>query len=475
MEMMKMKSKINLHSSSDGWRGVVADTFTFNFVERVMAAIALYTLKHGGRQIFIGHDTRFLSLEFAKRAAQVLGQFGLETTVSFYPISTPIVSFVVNQKKMFCGINITASHNPHHYNGVKIRMGYGGAPDENFVTEIEKTMSLPINFSQANIEPQEYNPIDDYICKLKSLFDFGIFNSRRLRVLVDTMHGTTSGILKRAFSGTKCDISEIHDDFDPYFGGVAPEPQINTTVELQKAIFGGMHDLGFAHDGDGDRIIAVTRENGYLSPHNIVALLLWHLVKTRKSTGLVIGNSVLSKRIRRISEYFGLEYREIPIGFRNACKIMREESVIIAGEDNGGIGFGFYLPERDATIAAAMLMEAEMIYEGGIKKIMEDVEKVAGKSALTRVNLKLSAPEHVIQELKDNPPNTLLNRRIVKVSNIDGVKLIFEDGDWINIRQAGTENLIRIHAESETSDKVLTLCSSAEEVIRKIDKGVRDD
>jgi phosphomannomutase len=473
----KMKNDIKLRSTSDGWRGIIADTFTFSFVERFAMAIGNYILKRGGKETFVGYDTRFLSYKFAKRAGQVLNQLGVNALISSKPIPTPVVSFQTNQKGMVCGIIITASHNPYYYNGVKVRMSYGGPPDKEFAFEIQDTLASSEDVALCErYDLNHDDPCGDYCQKLRTLLDIKVFNSRSLKILVDTMHGTTSGVLKSVLSGTRTKLMEINSNFDPYFGGIAPEPMKSNTSELQKLVLSGQYGLGIAHDGDGDRIIAVISERGYLSPHDVALVLLWYLVEIKQQTGIVIGSVTMTNRLLRIAEYFGLPYKEVPIGFRNACEIMRKEKVLIASEENGGIGFGFYLPERDATLAAALLAEAEINYKYGIKGILNRVERVAGNSGFSRLNLRLSvSPMLVMEILKNEIPEKIANQIVKKVSEIDGIKLFLESDNWVNIRAAGTEELVRVYAESSNNEEALKVAKAAERIIRKIEQRWGDD
>lgn len=463
--------KINLRSTSDGWRGKIADSFTFDFVERITTAIGSYILKHGGTETFVGYDTRFLGFGFAERAGQVLSQFGLNTIISSKPIPTPMVSFRANQKKMICGITITASHNPYYYNGIKVRMGYGGAPNEEFTLDIQNLMNSQATIAiRENCDLQEDDPLNDYCQKLRTIIDREAFSDRPLKIAVDTMHGTTKGILKEVLRGSKSEVLEIHTDLDPYFGGVAPEPMESNTQELRKLVSSGKCDLGIAHDGDGDRIMAIIPGAGYLSPHDVAVALLWYLARMRKQAGIIVGSVTMSKQLSRVADYLGLVYKEVPIGFRNACEIMRNEKVLIAGEENGGIGFGFYLPERDATLAAVLLSEAEIVYEGGINGVLKEVKKVAGESGFSRLNLKLSVPPTVVMEkLKREAPEKLAGQAVSKTSEVDGLKLFLESGDWVNIRAAGTEELLRIYAESSNKKKALAIAEATEKIIKQIE------
>ncbi|MGW8185346.1 MAG: hypothetical protein ACWGHO_04535 [Candidatus Moraniibacteriota bacterium] len=465
-------SKINLRSTSDGWRGKIADSFTFDFVERIAIAIGGYILKHGGTETFVGYDTRFLGFEFAKHVGQVLSQLGINVFISSRPVPTPMVSFRTNQKEMICGIAITASHNPYYYNGIKIRMGYGGAPNEEFTTEIQNSMnSLASTTIHQNLDLLRDNPLNDYCQKIRTIIDWEALNSCPLKIAIDTMHGATSGILKELLLGSKVEVVEIHSDFDPYFGRVAPEPMKSNTQELQALVSRRYCDMGFAHDGDGDRIMAVIPERGYLSPHDVAVTLLWYLAKIREQRGIVIGSVTMSKRLSRVANYLGLAYKEIPIGFKNACEIMRREKVLIAGEENGGIGFGFYLPERDATLAAILLAEAEINYNGGINGILNEIGEIAGESGFSKLNLKLSiSPTVIMEKLKKEIPEKLASQMVLKTSDIDGLKLSLESGDWVNIRIAGTEELLRVYAESDNDQKALRIAEAIEKIIRKIER-----
>ncbi|MCX5871095.1 MAG: hypothetical protein NTY00_10800 [Deltaproteobacteria bacterium] len=468
-----MRKNIDLHSTSDGWRGVIADSFTFEFVKQVSVALAHYLLRNQNGNCFIGYDTRFLSYEFAQTAYKTLACFGIKPLISPRPIPTPVVSYRTHQKELGCGVCITASHNPYCYNGIKVRLGYGGPPDSNFVEEIEELIKIPKDISTiADIEIDYDDPINDYLRKIKTLLDLSVFKLRPLSIVVDTMHGATTGILERLLAGTRCEIREINNDTDPYFGGVAPEPQKSNTKRLQEMVAGGPYRLGVAHDGDGDRIVAAIPERGYLSPHDISVALLWYLAKQRGERGTVVGSVTLSKRVSQLAQYLGLKYVETPIGFRNACQIMRKEHVLIAAEENGGIGFGSHLPERDGTIAAALLVEAELTYKNGVEGILTDISRIVGESGFCRKNLKLrTSPATIIHHIKQNPPDVLAKHKVVEVSHVDGVKFLLQSGDWVNLRAAGTEKLLRIYAEAGDNHCAIKLAAAAESIVRKIERG----
>lgn len=467
-----MKNIRKLKSTSDGWRGTVADTFTFREVELLVEAIAKYILdKADKKKILIAYDTRFLGKEFAQKAAQVTSTYGIKTLITKYPIPTPMLSFRVNQLGYFCGISITASHNPYTYNGIKLRMGYGGPPTSHVVNMIESYLQTSVS-TPCHKAPIDFdNPVNDYIRHIRSLIDMKSLNSYKAKIVVDPMYGTTKGLLKRILANSDIIVDEIHSDSDPYFGGDSPEPLENTTSELQEIVSRGKYNLGIAFDGDGDRLTATLPDLGFISSHEISAILLWYLVKEKKLNGLVIGSVTLSRRISRLSKCFGLIYREIPVGFRNASSIMLNHKVLIAAEENGGVGFGFYLPERDATLAAAVLLEAEAKVKGGLSFIIQEIERLSGKSGFCRLNINLASNRlMLIQKLKVNLPDSLIGEKINKVRETDGLKIFTENGNWVCIRAAGTEDLVRIYAEADSTILAEELAKETEVLIRELDK-----
>lgn len=460
-----------LKSTSDGWRGITADTFTYNEIGLIASAIAKYLQEEeDSDRIIISYDTRFLGEKFAQKAAQVFNARGIKPSIIKYPVPTPLLSFRVNQSGYKCGVSITASHNPYNHNGIKLRMNYGGAPTPQIINAIESHLHCA---TTENIVVNSVNfdtPIEDYVNRIRSLVDMDHLESSRVKILVDPMYGTTAGLLKKILETTSVSVDEIHANHDPYFGGINPEPQRKTTLELQQTVSIGRYNLGIAHDGDGDRLTAALPDIGYLSPHDISAVLLWYLVRERNLTGKVIGSLTLSRRLSRLAKYFGLEYIEIPIGFHYATALMLQGDVLLAAEENGGIGFGFYLPERDATLAALILLEAEVKTSGGIASVLKEIERVAGKSGFCRLNIVLDSNRtECLNKLYKNIPMALTGIKISEVRTSDGLKIFLTNGDWACIRAAGTEDLLRIYAEAGDDALAEQLASEAAGLIKKID------
>lgn len=465
---------INFKSTSDGWRGKLADNFNFQNIGLLGEAISKYTLYElGSKEIVIGFDTRFMSRTFADYLANIFINNGIDVYQLSKPCPTPFLTFATVKCEAKIGLTVTASHNPPFDDGIKIRMGYGGAPS------LEMTKSIEKYFEQndkkidsgvkGNIKIIDFTA--DYVNKIRKIVDFKNPINKSVSVVVDTMHGTSFGFLKKIVSQQDIKVTYINSSFDPYFGDIPPEPKFETTTKLQKLINDKKYSLGIAHDGDGDRIIAVSPKHGYLSPHDVSSIILWYLISVKRMTGKVLGSSTLGRRIKLLCNHFGLEFQEIPVGFKNATEIMLKENVLMAAEENGGIGFGFYLPERDATLAAAILCEIEVTVKGGVDFVLGEIEKIAGKSGFSRYNYvpKTNRVE-LMSKINCAENNSFAMTPVKGISKLDGIKITFANNDWVSIRFSGTEDIIRIYAESDSRLKAETIIEFIKDLFIKLEK-----
>jgi len=465
---------INFKSTSDGWRGKLADNFNFQNIGLLGEAISKYIyFDLETDDIVIGYDTRFMSHEFAKYLADIFTNHGINVFLLSKPYPTPFLTFTTLNLNAKIGLTVTASHNPPFDNGVKIRMGYGGVPSSVITENIEKYFNKKdrdiINANKGIITL--VNPIEDYIKKIKKTIGNQNPSKKLVSVVVDTMHGTSLGLLKKIVKGTNINVSYINSSFDPYFGQFPPEPKFETTTRLQELVVNKKYDLGIAHDGDGDRITAVSQKHGYLSPHDVSALILWYLVSIKKMSGKVIGSSTLGRRVRLLCHHFGLVFQEIPVGFKNATEIMLKEQVLMACEENGGIGFGFYLPERDATLTAAILCEIESSIIDGVDFALDEIEKIAGKSSFSRFNYVPNINRNeLMSRIKNVDENSFSFFPVNNISRLDGIKVIFTNNDWVSIRFSGTEDIIRIYAESDNRIKAEKIIKFIKELFIKLEK-----
>lgn len=463
---------INFKSTSDGWRGKLAENFTFANVERLAKAISQHLIRDvGDKRIVIAYDTRFMSKDFATFMSSIFTKYGINVLIIKEPCTTPLLSFTTFKYKLPMGINITASHNPPFDNGIKIRMNYGGTPTKETTSKIESYLDTNLTISKNGSTIKYIDSRVKYINKIKKLANVDINSTAKIRVLVDTMHGSSFGLLKRIFSGSKIEIEYINDNFDPYFGGINPEPKFESTTELQAIIKSGKYNFGIAHDGDGDRIVAVLPKIGYLSPHDLSAMIVLYLNKYKGIKGKVLGSTTLGRKVKRVCERLNLEYETMPVGFRNATQQILDGKVLIASEENGGIGFGFYLPERDATLAASILVEAEL--KVGLTKLYKEVENIAGKSGFCRYNFTPNVDRQKLFTQILNDIGIFNYSEIVSENKLDGAKIIFENGEWLSIRYSGTEDILRIYCESDTRKKATKIKDFVIAKIQSIERKIK--
>ena len=442
---------------TDGWRGVIADDFTFENVRIVAFATVKWLFsKNKNPEIVIGYDRRFLSTEFAKTAAEVFAAYNVKVFFSPDYAPTPAVSLGVTSTKATAGIVITASHNPYFFNGYKIKEWFGGPADELTTGEIEKNVSKYIE-NPEKIEHQKFEDaknsgkieIEDikspYVESIKKYIDRRV--SKR-KAIFDAMWGASANLSKFIFNS-----EEIRSEPDPTFGAYLdgnmgrPEPTPLTLTPLFKKCSNLSLD-GFAVDGDGDRIAASTKNGEFIDAHKILALLAEHLYKNRKIEGKVYKNFPTSDIVDKISQYYGIELITTPVGFKHIAKGMKEDKVIVGGEESGGIGVPSHLLERDGLFCAALLMEMSE-YEGkSLGKLVESLEKRFGPHKYVRRDVHEKDPEKKSEYLRVAEKIDKLNNLVIETKErIDGVKLRFKKGGFLMIRPSGTEPLVRIYCE----------------------------
>ena len=463
-----------LRSTSDGWRAIIADTFTFDNVRRLSWAIGTYLLQRKKREIppraIIAYDTRFMSDMFADTICEVLSSMGIVTSVIAHPIPTPLLSWYVYVRQYDIGLIVTASHNPPIYNGIKIRMPYGGPPDKKVIAAIE---SLLIDNFQVTPIPRKkkckdkVDPRSHYIEMLRNMVNLNKIDASAPTIVVDSMHGATAGLLQHVLDGTRAKVIQVRGTMDPLFGGTSPEPKKDTLDLLIKAVKENQGNIGIAHDGDGDRIVAFDPQIGYLSPHDILAILAFDLAQRKREPGSIVASVATTRRARIAAKILGRKYHEVPIGFRHAAQIMRQETVLIAGEENGGIGIGKHMPERDGTLVAMLLVE--MIADtprNNLGRIYFDVERKVGRAKFIRSDIAVPySPHEAVFAFSRLNFRKFMGLTIKEKSEVDGVKLILEGGAWVLVRAAGTEPLVRIYAEADDLPTCKMLVQSVKQVL----------
>jgi phosphomannomutase len=461
-----------LKFGTDGWRGIIAGDFTFANVRKVAYAIARYVVRHEDprKGVIVGYDHRFLSEQAAELAAQTVAMTGTPVWLTDKACPTPAVSLLVKQRAAAGGIVITASHNPFRWSGMKYKAGYGSSPLPAMVAKIEQELAL---VEREGVRPlplrpglvRKIDPAAPYLGALEKLVDWERLRAANLRFLFDPMHGSAAGLLPELFRrhGVACD--EIRGSRDPLFGGVNPEPLEANVEALRQAMRAAApgkpaYDAGFCTDGDGDRIAAMDPDGTFITPHQIFALLFWHLAGARGLEGGVAKTFSVTKLIDKLAAKFYRPLREVPIGFKYICDLMLKNGILIGGEESGGIGTSLYLPERDATVSALLLAEVMAWHRKRLGALVKMLHAEFGEHHYGRVDLELKpgqaqrAMKHFSSEALERIGHWPVERR----ENMDGVKLYLKGAGWMLVRPSGTEHLLRIYAETnraQTTESVL--------------------
>lgn len=464
---------------TDGWRARIAEDFTFANVEVVTQAVADYVKDKkpsGPWRILIGYDRRFASEWFAERAAEVLAGCGIVADVFSEDAPTPLISYEVKRLGLDGGIVITASHNPPDFNGFKFKASYGGAATPRITTEIEsflgrtKPNRLPLKDAVASGFANVIGQPDDYRRHLEQFVGTDRLKRADGLVIADPMHGTGGRWIETLLSGGRLRVETIRAERDPFFGGVFPEPMPQHLAVLSQAIRQRGALLGLVTDGDADRVGAMDERGEYINTHQILCILLLHMVRNRGERGAVARTISQSVIVRRIAESYGFPLFETPVGFKHIGDIMLDpaNNLLIGGEESGGIGVRGHIPERDGILNCLLLLEAVVAANKPPSEIVRDLWREFGEFHFERrdLHLPIAAGQRLVQGLKSDPPNTLAGHRVESVATLDGAKLIFEDESWILFRQSGTEPVLRVYCEATSLEKMKALIDEGERMAR---------
>jgi phosphomannomutase len=361
---------------------------------------------------------------------------------------------------------ITASHNPYSWNGIKYKASYGSSALPSIVSQIEKELAWVQENPIAPLPPRKnlIQPLETrapYLDTLEKLVDWQRLRDAKFRFVSDVMHGSAAGLLHELFTrnGVACD--EIRGTRDPRFGGVNPEPIEPHIAALRQAVVAGKYDAGFCADGDGDRIGAIDRDGSFVNPHQIFALLVWHLAGTRNLSGDIAKTFSVTKLIDKLCAKLNRKLHEVPIGFKYICELMLEQNILVGGEESGGIGTSLYLPERDATVSALFLAELMAWHGESLGELLAALHSEFGEYHYGRVDLDVhpAQKEKAVTHFSSEQTTSVAEWQITRRENMDGIKVYLEDFGWVMVRASGTENLLRVYSETlrrDTTQQVLT-------------------
>ena len=471
------KAVTEIRFGTDGWRGVIAEDFTFANARIVAQAITRYVVRgeDARRGVIIGYDHRFSSDRIATAVAEIISASGTPVWLADKPCPTPTISFLVRHQKAAGGIVITASHNPYRWNGIKYKASYGSSALPSIVSQIEKELAAVLEKGVPPLPPRKdlihsVEPRAPYLDALEKLVDWKRLSGAKLRFVFDPMHGSAAGLLPELLrrNGIPCD--EIRGTRDPRFGGVHPEPIEPHIEALRKAVVAGKYDAGFCADGDGDRIGAIDRTGAFVNPHQIFALLVWHLAGTRNLAGDIAKTFSVTKLIDKLAAKFSRKLHEVPIGFKYICELMLEQNVLIGGEESGGIGTSLYLPERDATVSALFLAELMAWHGKSLGELLAVLHAEFGEYHYGRMDLELKPgqKEKAIAHFSDGKLSRVLDLPVVRCEDMDGIKLYLGEIGWVMVRASGTENVLRIYSETPRAEMTGRVLEAATRIVHNL-------
>ncbi len=460
---------------TDGWRGIIGFDFNLSNLSRVVVASCQelnyqYYKEVNSKKILIGYDRRFMAAEFAKQIVPYVNGCGFEPILSSSYVTTPSCSLFVKEMKCLGALVITASHNPYYWLGLKIKSFNGCSVDESFTSEIEKRLILG-NDIEKKEGPYEIQDIKKFhLEKIKSLFDVDfILNSLKkmnLRIFVDSMHGSAAKCIAQIFDCNDFDVfKEIRDNSDPFFGGNPPEPLLTYLDKLREILTKnskrGVKTLGIIFDGDGDRIAAIDEKGRYCSTQDLLPYFISYLGEINNNSYPVLKTVSGSDIIKNIAEGQNRKVLELPVGFKYIAKKMIKEKIFIGGEESGGVGFGDFMPERDALYAAMVLLNGIAKRSQYLSESLDQIKKDFGPSFYKRIDIKFSNQDeknYLVEFISTNIPEKINSHRIMDISKIDGIKLRINTNFWLLFRFSGTEPLLRLYCEAPSQiylDEVL--------------------
>ena len=466
---------------TSGWRGIIAEDFTFAGVRAVTRAIGEYVLADGlgaARQgVVVGYDTRFLSDAFAHQAATVLAAQGIRAFLTDRDTPTPVVAYEILRRGTAGGIIVTASHNPPEYNGIKFSASWGGPALPAVTRQIQEranailatgdvpTLSLAEAESRGLVE--RIDPRPAFLDRLRALVDLPTLRRASLKVVVDPLYGSGRGYLDDLLREAGCQVTVLHDWRDPTFGGGSPEPSEEKLRELASRVVQTGAHLGLSTDGDADRFGLVDADGTFLEPNYFLGLLLSHLVRARGWTGGVARSVATSHLLDRVAQHLNIPVYETPVGFKYIGELITQDKVVLGGEESAGLSVKRHVPEKDGILACLLAAEMVATHKGArLGELLHALYDEVGTVLTRRLNYHLDpATVAGLRARLEDPPRLLTDQAVIQVNRLDGVKLILEDGSWLLLRPSGTEPVVRLYAEASTERQLEALIAEGQRLI----------
>jgi len=468
---------------TSGWREIIARDFTFDNVRLATQGIADYlnaelrnpqsALAHRQPTLILGHDTRFLGRHFALAVAEVLAANGIESLLCDRDTPTPVIAYAIRDRRALGGINMTASHNPAEYQGLKFST-WNGAPATPDVTKqieanIAKLQAENFSFNGAVIgtyQCETFNPQPAYFKQLHKLIEFSVLRNAKMKVALDFSYGTAHGYLDKLFESVGAKITLFHNELNPLFGGHHPEPNAENMADVSKFVRSGKAQIGLGTDGDADRFGIVDKDGTWLTPNQVLALALYHLKKNRGWTGAVVRTVPTSHQVDAVAKLFGVKVYETPVGFKYIGEIMEREPVIVGGEESGGLSVKGHVPEKDGILACLLMAELVATEKKSLGQILKELAKRIGEFYTDRINISFSPEKKDALLAKlGGGLQTIGAFKVEKFITTDGFKFLLPDNEWVAFRASGTEPLIRCYIEAKSKTNLKKLDAACRQLL----------
>jgi len=463
---------------TDGWRGIIAQDFTFDNVRICAQAVAEYLKQSGlARQgLIVGYDTRFASEEFASAAAEVAAGNGIKVSLCPQVTPTPVVSYGVLAQKAGGAIVITASHNPAKWSGFKYKSEIGSSASSEVTAQIEKNIALILSTGEVNRIPQaealdkgliEYLDLaPTYFDHLTSLIDLNGLRRAKLKLVVDPMYGAGIGYFKTLLGNGAVELIEINSERNPLFSGIQPEPIAANLDKLSATVTRRKADVGVAIDGDADRLGIVDENGVFLTPLQVFALLALYLLEVRGERGPIVKTITTTNMLYRLGEIFGVPVHETPVGFKYVAPMMIAEKALIGGEESGGYGFRGHMPERDGILAGLYFLDLMVKTGKSPSQLIDYLYSKVGPHHFKRIDVEFPEDKRqaIIDRIEHNPPRSIEGVKVVNLDTRDGFRFTLADNTWLLIRFSGTEPVLRLYTESDSPARVEKLLERGREI-----------
>lgn len=465
---------------TDGWRGIIAEDFTFDNVRICAQAVAEY-LKQDGldkRGLVIGYDTRFASEDFAAAAAEVIAGNDIKVHLCLKPAPTPVVSFAIPATKSGGAILITASHNPGSWNGFKYRSKDGASVSDEVTSQIErniaslirreggvKKVALDRALKKGLIDYLDPSPA--YFEHLSHFVDVEELRRQKSNMIVDPMYGAGIGYFRALLQGGNLKITEINAERNPSFPQINPEPIAKNLTILSRLVVEQKADVGLASDGDADRIGIVDERGQFLTQHQVFALLCLYLLEVRGERGAMIRTLTSTMMVSRLGKLFDVPVYETPVGFKYVAPLMMEKNATIGGEESGGYGFRGHVPERDAILAGLYFLDFMVKMRKTPSQLLDYLYSKVGPHYYDRRDFHVSAAKRqtILHRLSSSSPDSIAGTTVTKVDTTEGFRFFLGDESWLLIRFSGTEPLVRIYAEAKNLERARALLDEGKKLI----------